>query len=83
MGEEFDILKGSRNPLPGNLIGLQIGNLFSFKEDFSGVRSIDSGDAIKDRCLDSSVGTYDRIDHALFNLKTDLVEGLDSTEGDA
>jgi hypothetical protein len=61
-------------------MGLEMGDLFSFKGDLSRIGGIDPADAIKDGGFSSPIRSDDRIDDAFLDLKTHIVDSLDATK---
>jgi len=81
MREELDILEGSCDPFFGDLIGFEVSDLFSFEKDLSGIRRIDSTDAIKDGGFSGSIRSNNRINRTLFHFKVYVIESFDSPKG--
>ena len=83
VGKEFDVLKGSGNPQPGDRLGLQALDLLLPELDMPRIRGINPVDAVEQGGLASSVGTDDRKDFPGLHLKGDAFQGLQAPEGDA
>ena len=56
------------------------GNIFSIKDYFPCLRSVESADAIEHAGLASAVRAYDGDDLPCADLKTDVVKGFDPSE---
>ena len=61
MAAEFQILKSTEYPLPGNLIGLQAGQVLSLQQYPAVIRGECSGDHVEQSCFPRSVGSYNRL----------------------
>jgi hypothetical protein len=80
--EEFDILKCPGNPLFGNLVRFEIGDVISFEEDLSRIWLINSTDAIEDGGLSGSIGSNDGIDGPFLHLKAHITQSSDAAKRD-
>jgi hypothetical protein len=81
--EKLDVLKCPGNPLFGNLVRFEIGDVLSFEEDFSGTRPINSTDAIEDGGLSGSIGSNDGIDGPFLHLKAYITQSSDAAKRDS
>ena len=69
--EEFNVLKGSSNAYPGNLMRRKVVDVLIFKNHLPLLRSIKSIDAIEDAGFSSPVGPDDGQHLTLTDIETD------------
>ena len=83
--EQPDVLKGARNPCPGNLMLGQSGELFSIQQHVTGVSLVDTGQEIEGSGLACAIGTDNPYDIVTGYLKGKIIDGLHAAKrlGDA
>jgi hypothetical protein len=80
--EKFDVLKCPGNPLFGNLVRPQIGDVFSFKEGLPRIWLVNSTDAIEDSGLPGSIWSNDGIDGSFLHFKAYITQSSDAAKRD-
>ena len=81
MAEQLDILKGTGNFSPCDLIRLFALDIFVFKTDGPFIRSIDAVDAVKQCGFPGPIGTNDGKDHSLLDAKANITQGFQAAKG--
>jgi len=82
VGKQFNILKGSGDPHPGNLVGFPVFNTISLKPDMAFIGLIQTGNAVEKGGLSGTVRPDQRKNLTLFHRKIYVLQCLYPAKGD-
>ena len=78
--EEADVLVGSRQAQPGDLVRAQLVDLGAVEGDAALVDLVEAGDAVEERGLARAIGSDDADDRALFEVEGQVADGGQAAE---
>jgi hypothetical protein len=81
--EQPDVLERPGDPSSRDLVGVESDQRLAFEDDVTFGRLDHAGDHVEERCLACAVGPDNRDDLALVDVKVEVLQGVEATEGDA
>jgi hypothetical protein len=80
VGEEADVLIGSGNPQPDNLIRQEANEGGVVEKDFSNLGTIKACHTVEKGGFPGSIGSNDTVDAMLFNFKVEIIDSKKTAE---